>query len=369
MKFIHFTANYKAKDGKYNPRAGEVFLVTNKAADEFAEKNAKGVRVVEFNSLLKPLDATDNAFTNLLILRTGGIGDLLALSAMCETYVDKTVTIATQLCYKDVFQWFKSPPKIVDIAGPILKNYRFDRAATWRRYVAEGLIEAGSDKNWFEIFYDFAGLEYDTAMFRPQLRTLWRPEGERRLQKDSILICNKASCMMRSIEFDEIYNALPKDWLEKYTVYTYAENMTRPVQEIPVDIDSDLGSVPVPAVKILPKTTLNQYLLDLHDAALVISVDSAAIHFREGIEKFAIGLYSSFTAECRTKHYRWTRSFNIKSDCPLQPCFIHETDMPICPQQKKLFGLQHKPFAAPCVSNCSAQIAGFIEDFKLNPLP
>ena len=38
---------------------------------------------------------------------------------------------------------------------------------------------------------------------------------------------------------------------------------------------------------------------------------------------FGIGLYNAFSAECRTKHYTNTKSYDITSDCPYQPCFLH----------------------------------------------
>ena len=60
---------------------------------------------------------------------------------------------------------------------------------------------------------------------------------------------------------------------------------------------------------------------------MTISVDTAAIHFREGVERPGLGIYSSFTTESRTKHYRFTHSFDVKSPCRFQPCFKHQSEI------------------------------------------
>jgi hypothetical protein len=346
FKFVLFNANYSSTTGGYSPRKGDVVLSTENIANEYITKHLKYVHVIEFDKLLQSLDAEDDNFTNILILRTGGIGDLLALSSICEIYADKTVTIATQPKYAGIFKWFKHPPHVVDISKAILNNYKPFRYNTWRKLDIEGFIEAGIDKNWFEVFFDCANLEYDTDLFRPQLRRniLHDP----RLKEKSILICNKSSCMMRSIEFMEIYNALPAQWLKDYTIYAYKDNLTTPAPE---------------GVQVLEQGSLDDYLNELYDAKLVISVDSAALHFREGIERLAIGLYNSFTTDCRTKYYRYTKSYDIRAGlCDMQPCFLHETFMPFCPMVAKW------QFSAPCVIGIEKQLREIFEDYKLNSL-
>ena len=109
-------------------------------------------------------------------------------------------------------------------------------------------------------------------------------------------------------------------------------------------------------VKIIKAETLEQFFLDAFDVDLVLSVDSAIHHFREGIEKPSIGLYGPFPMECRNKYFRYTKSINIKSDCPNMPCFIHVRKAnEICNFQQKLHDEkiydEKNRMVAPCCCN------------------
>ena len=86
--------------------------------------------------------------------------------------------------------------------------------------------------------------------------------------------------------------------------------------------------------------SFDQYLNQLDRAKFVISVDTSAIHFREGIGKPALGLYGAFSADSRTKYYKFTKSIDIKSNCDIQPCFLHEKQCPKITTEK----------FAPCLS-------------------
>jgi ADP-heptose:LPS heptosyltransferase len=93
-------------------------------------------------------------------------------------------------------------------------------------------------------------------------------------------------------------------------------------------------------------TPLEQYIADLYYAGFVISVDTSAIHFREGLAKPALGLYSSFSTESRTKYYTYTHSIDIKSPCTLAPCFMNFKRCPVGEQALKEYGSQDY---APCL--------------------
>lgn len=56
---------------------------------------------------------------------------------------------------------------------------------------------------------------------------------------------------------------------------------------------------------------LHQFFYAISKAACVISSDTAAFHYTEGIGNFGIGIYSSFPSRMRTKTYVNTHSYDI----------------------------------------------------------
>jgi ADP-heptose:LPS heptosyltransferase len=75
---------------------------------------------------------------------------------------------------------------------------------------------------------------------------------------------------------------------------------------------------------ILPQSDLHDYLVNLYDADMVVTTDTGGLHFREGVGRPALGVFGAMTTGSRTSGYRFTKSFNVKSTCEHQPCFIHE---------------------------------------------
>ena len=294
-----------------------------KAFTEYAKQTGKtGIfKSIEFfniDSIFKKLNK-DSDVKNLLIMRYGGAGDIMALSSIID-YFDVNTHFVTQKKYFPVFDWFETKPKLYDVSDRLFSNFKksdsFTRFNDWYRFHVEGIIEKGHKRNWFELFFEFIeepnpGIEF----CRPQLRTKRINNNESNIQrlsteKPSLLICNKATAMMRTCYASDIIKCLPNSIKEKYTIFVHESNLAK--DEIIKD------------AILIGNTNLETYLLDLFDSDMVISVDTGALHFREGIEKPAIGLYNSFTTDSRTKYYQYTKSFDLTSNCELQPCFIHE---------------------------------------------
>lgn len=207
--------------------------------------------------------------------------------------------------------------------------------SNWYRFEVEGVIENGHRKNWYELFFEMIG-ENDPGeqFYRPALRTDRinnNPSNISKLAtgKKSILICNKATAMMRTCKASDIINSLSAEVKEEFSIFVYESNLEK--------------NENITGATIIGKSSFDTFLLDLYDADLVISVDTGAIHFREGIQKMAIGLYNSFTVDSRTKYYQFTSSFDIKSNCELQPCFKHERPFDTFCQKGN-----ETMFAAPC---------------------
>ena len=89
------------------------------------------------------------------------------------------------------------------------------------------------------------------------------------------------------------------------------------------------------------KWTNQEYLQALNDYEFVVSVDTSAIHIREGLGLPALGLYGAFSVESRAKYYQFTKCIDVKNDCLFSPCFTHN-EKP-CTENKGGY--------APCLSN------------------
>jgi ADP-heptose:LPS heptosyltransferase len=323
----------------------ELFNAFDKLAKDNRTENMidKAAKFFMLDDLFKKA-TKDGNFKELLIVRYGGIGDIIALSSIIDYFEDVNIHFITQPSMFPIFDWFVKKPKLYEVYKPFLKDFKFNKKYdNWAKFQCEDIIEAGNKKNWFEIFFDaIEENDPDIEMLRPQLRTERIIESESGIScymhdythKDkSLLICNKASSMMRTIDPITILEALPNHIKENYEIFLHEPNLNNNKRKLLLN-DCVIIDSPI---------SINDFLLDCFDADMVISIDSGALHFREAINKPAIGLYNSFTTDSRTKHYLYTKSFDIKSDCELQPCFFHATkEIKHCPKGTK------EMFAAPC---------------------
>lgn len=310
----------------------------------------------------KITDATNNSLINPIILRTGGIGDLIALSSVASYIPDKlnvpakNMKFVSQEKYRAIFQWFKYPINFVSYFAPVSDWSNTSLIARKRSIdnnrpiFFEGVIE-NSKINWFDLQYEQIGIKLDTDYGRPMLKTKRINDKPSNIvnNKKSILINPRSTAIIRSMRFEDIYNAIVKIvGNADINIYVHSRNL------VPADKDFIVKTLPNDnRIKVINATSLDQFFLDAYDADLTISVDTAILHFREGVEKPAIGIYGPFPFECRTKYYKYIHSFNIKSSCNKMPCFIHvKGPDEVCDVQKKL--IENKEFdekyfyTAPC---------------------
>jgi hypothetical protein len=165
-------------------------------------------------------------------------------------------------------------------------------------------IDNGSRDNWFEILSKSVGFEFHPEYGRPSLISLTNEV------KDVCIVVSQSSSVNRTASKSELDKLARKHF--KNVIHADEQGWT-----------------------------FSEYLHELDKAKFVISVDTSAIHFREGIGKPALGIYGAFSAESRTKYYEYTESINVKSDCDLQPCFLHQQR---CPK------ITNETFA-PCLTN------------------
>ncbi len=265
----------------------------------------------------------------LLIVR-GGIGDLLALSIL-HNAAPEVIVLTTKSLFP-VLEWWQTTPKLKHFNEPLwMVKYPeriTDVAERIGQTFGDGDITAGSRENWYDITARSVGKIGLPG--RPQLKQDMKPRYMDRLGPESVLIVHRATSINRTAELAPILQALEGDSRD---IYYY----------------NDERKLVWHGEKTWPNPTpLEQYLADLYYAGMVVSVDTSAIHFREGIAKPALGLYTSFTTESRTKYYQHTQSIDLKSPCGYQPCFMNFKRCHVGEQAEKQYG--PTPYA-PCLGS------------------
>lgn len=344
-------------------KAGDVFLMERKAAKVMLEiMKSKGLEdCIEFIDLIiafEPFVAGDTQ--TMLVIRSGGIGDLLALSALRNVAPKNNMIFITQEGYRSVFDWWERPPQtIIDSGKPIFHNVNFmewsRKKNVIKRFFCDGIIEEGDRQNWYEIFYASMGANVKTGLCRPRLikTRICNDISNIDTSVPSIVVCPRASANMRSMAFEPIYKAIVQIIRErKVNVYLHEVNATQGDRQF-------IQGIKDKRIILIKPGSIKEFMLDLYDCDMTISVDSAPVHFREGIEKPGIGIYSSFTTEARTKHYQVTYSFDVESPCRFQPCFKHQTELNEVCQEAMEGSLE-----APCLTE--GYNPGFIDQLVDN---
>jgi len=221
----------------------------------------------------------------LLLVRSGGIGDIVAMSSICGI-APKTIFL-TQKKYLPILDLFKNKPIGKHFDEPIFTANSYSEFVLKLNKIGimqgEDEIELGSKDDWYEIFSRSIGRELIEG--RPQLI---RPHNE---VIDKCLIVSESSTINRTGDGEALRQiALP-----------YFKD---------VDIAHKMN------------WTTKEYIKALSTYKFLISVDTSAIHIREGFGLSALGLYGAFSAASRTNNYKHTYSFDVTM-CSLGSCFIH----------------------------------------------
>jgi hypothetical protein len=288
---------------------GDVYIV-GRGVTNWQTKNCEYIPVLDF---FKQYSYTEKGNFKKIIIRTGGIGDLIALSTICYT-ISGSITFVTQAKYFPVFNYFQQKVNVIDYRQPLVRNAGIKKLEnikkTYRLLNLSDAIENGGQENWYDVFRKSIKCKYELPK-SPLFKCFERKTD------NSLLISHRATASMRTAPLSVIYNAILKTpELDKY----------RPVKVNEFDITSleDKAFVLEKDIQLEITRNITEYLNKLETPGMVISVDTGALHFREGLRLPAIGIYNAFTSACRTSGYHYTHSFDIKSNCDLQPCFLHE---------------------------------------------
>lgn len=296
------------------------FQKQDKQLMELIEKKLIEVRPID--EYFSDFDINTSKANSLFTHIGSGIGDIIALSALTEFLSAYKIQVHAPWNKHVIFQWFKTPVDVRGYFAPIAPDYcdkhgfRNRKYKRMHRLVIENAAIEAHDKNWIEAHFNRIGLEdVPDGFTRPQLR-IDRINNQPTLFRNvpNILICHRASCQMRSSNLKDFYEPIRKVYPDHH-LYVHEVDLT----------DSDKRFIEKTGnIFILPKSDLHDYLINLFDADMVVTTDTGGLHFREGVERPALGVFGAMTTGSRTSGYKFTRSFNVVSTCEHQPCFIHE---------------------------------------------
>jgi hypothetical protein len=256
------------KDGVYLFDDENVKKVPDKAADKYNYFNIKPITTQK----------------NLLLIRSGGIGDLMAYSVL--QHRAENVVFITQAKYRPYLKLWQKPPIFKAPSSPIFIAKTFESMVKQledygRMTGEEDAIELGSRENWYNIINRAANQPNEHQ--RPQLI---QPQGE---QIKGCLIVSNSSVVDRTAD----NTAIVKACLPYFNHIILAHDQGWKDEE---------------------------YINALMRYEYVISVDTSAIHIREGFGLPALGLYGAFEKDCRTLGHIYTQSIQI-NNCT--PCHRH----------------------------------------------
>lgn len=253
----------------------------------------------------------------------GGIGDVIAFSSIAEFLSHKTLTVFCDERHFPIFKWFSNQNiRVKEFYSVIVPDFtpanRLTRYSNYARLRMEWAAIEAREGNWYDAMFTRIGIPGAPVEYkRPHLVGRTDIKSNHVKAKKSVIISHRASCQMRSSRFEDFYwpvkNAMPE-----YKIHVHQSDLT-------ADDTTFIWDNCMNDVNIIPPCSLDDYLANLYAAAMVVCTDTGAIHFREGVQKPCLAAFSAMTTGSRTSGYKFTKSFDVVSNCEHQPCFIHET--------------------------------------------
>lgn len=291
-------------------------------------------------------------FVKIIFSRGSAIGDLISLSSPVIKIMEAgyNVTLVTDKDGFPIVHWYEKVPVLRNYNQPFIDRFNFksDEAKLYAQVDYLGTVEMGDRRNWFELYYDVMKWPFTPKDGRPRLRTT-RLEGPRMINDDDLLINSRSTDTRRNIPLWVVYNALINVGAHKK--YRLCLHEVTLVKEERAWIEEKK-----PDIYFIKDTSKPQALLNFFDAGMVVASDTGALHFREGVQKKAIGIYTAFSTESRTKYYLYTRSYDVNGNCDMQPCFEHGSkDGLHCKKNPD------KMFHSPCTANIENELTKLFE--------
>lgn len=379
MKVATFSVDFKlgtAQNKSISIQKNRKYIFSDFVLKQFIDDVVKKSGIEIAKTVIKSIEEIDSIFpildlsrpieelkkvNSLIIIRTGGIGDLLALSnvAKLATHIFRDVLknkkfkvfFITDQKYSAVFKYFEQMVTPIyyffEPVDKILSKHDIFGKKDVRCIYFEGVIEERED-NWFDLQMErlnirkFALLDQIDKSFlvkNPKLVNVYTNgnssnvflkknniDGIDKIFRDfkynetkTILIHHRASAWIRSFNLGDTILSLDEYFksagFDNYRIITLPRNYTKSDNQFIEDIYDKDKSLFSKIVQIKTEN-LHQFFYIIANSNYVISSDTAAFHFKEGIAGNALGLYSSFPSRMRTATYVNTKSYDIVfKDC------------------------------------------------------
>lgn len=278
----------------------------------------------------------------LLVVRTGGIGDIIFTQSIIKMIKEKhptcTINYATIKRHMPALGLF--PRNLVEAAVPIPFNLQILKDHDYHLFF-EGVIERCEEAekvNCYDLFSKVAGFKFDPK-YNPDIHLdkFLYDSLKPFIPPKTIMLQYRASSILRSLPTPKIIDIIIK--LQELGFYIGL-------------IDSPENSVLVqkfidttPAVNPIKTLNLAQYSNSImHGAALcalcdgAITIDSSFSHIASAMNKPVLTVYGPFKGDLRMKYYptgTWIEPDPNWNECNKFPCFFHEDNAHQCPYLAK----------------------------------
>jgi len=325
---------------KMSLKSGEVYVMsygTYMAAYRERLKNSQIMKPYkkQFKNYFKRYFGQDLTNKNLLVWRSGGIGDILfsqpVISYIKKTYPSCKITFSTSFNNSSIFKCW--PTGLVDkvLSMPFLLKELYENNY---HLTFEGSIERCKEAekiNCYDIFKKISGLEFNIEDY--QIKLIPNEEKVNKFKdivpENTIIIQMRASSairMMNSENWKKIINGL---FDMNYNVAVIDSSNTISIYDsFKKEYNLD---------KLI---NLSPYSENLDDAISMtslskgcITIDSSFSHISAALGIPVIGIYGPFLGHLRMSYYKnsdWVDSDNYL-ECGKYPCFFHHNRMGECP--------------------------------------
>jgi len=345
-------ANLEFDRYKTNPKTG------------LGVRNLKPAKI-KFYDIYRPYEGQDLSNKTLLVMRTGGIGDLLFIQPnliyLKNKYPTCKIVFASSAPYHPMLENWDCIDKVISLpfGAKILyqSNYHL---------IFEGVIERTKEAhhiNAYELFSKWMCLNLSKDLLRPiqPVRIDRYTEISQVLKNkfniddSSDKICTvqlKASSPIRTPHPEQLWLPILKFILSRGYKIVIVDNPALH-EQIENIINTYFGDIKDSLVNFVKYSKDISYAIALASMSeIVIGPDSSMVHIAESVGTKSFGIYGPFPGSIRLSTYKYNSWIDCKADC--SPCFTHG-------HRPCIYGGQNGG-CSPCYQNIN--MSEFIKKFK-----
>lgn len=283
---------------------------------------------LKFKNIYRPYMGQDLKDKTILVMRTGGVGDLLFilpnLIHLKSKYPSCTIQLACGPQYHAMIDNWDSVDEVVDLPFHFSKLVHADYHA-----VFEGVIERCAEatrENAYRLFTKWLGLNLPDELLVPKQKPkldkieackYWMKQNN---VKDFVILQIRASSPIRTPRpefWRQMIYGIVKEGLQ--VVITDVPLIAEQVDDFIFTLKPEYRSKVFNFCNFSPTLDFTIALTSLSKCS--VSPDSAIIHIATSIGVPAFGVYGAFSGDVRLTTYNNVDWVEAKKDCA--PCFTH----------------------------------------------